>query len=478
MKIALKGKYSNSFFDSLGACWLALTGKPSELPRENRGFNVVSLYMILLLAILIPLDLYLGLWEIAIGLIVTEGMLVTMFFLSRYRGLHRVGLIVYAVYSYLLVIFTYFYNGGNAGPALYFFLLTYLLVIAFTAQKLHWIWTGLHLILPVGLLVMEYAHPSVVIRSYDSRSSRFTDLTTSFPIIIICIFAATSYLRKAYERERVAAELRAKQIENKNKRIRLQNNLLRKANREKIELISILGHDLRNPLNAMTGTLEILNNEDLPPEVKKKLKDDLLVAAHHTSAMLNNVLAWVSGQIKGIRPLLTWVEPEVIIERVMAVQGLMAEKKEISFQLDIGLGIRVLSDAEMLEVIIRNLVTNALKFTPQGGTISVTVSESPATNQCTIAVRDDGVGMTDEDVKHIFNGHIQSTYGTESEKGIGLGLFLCRELTLRLNGEIRAESELGKGSVFFLALPLYHVDRTDNASSRIISKKNILHSSN
>lgn len=433
--------------------------------------------MILLLAILIPLDLYLGLWEIAIGLIVTEGMLIAMFFLSRYRGLHRIGLTVYAVYSYLLVTFTYFYNGGNIGPALYFFLLTYLLLIAFTTQKLHWIWTGLHLVLPVGLLVIEYAYPAVVIRSYDSRSSRFTDLTTSFPVVVICIFAATSYLRKAYERERAAAELRAKQIENQNKRIRSQNRLLQKANREKIELISILGHDLRNPLNAMTGTLEILNEGNLSADIEAKLKADLLIAAQNTSTLLNNVLAWVSGQIKGIKPLLTWVEPNIIVERVLAMQGLMAEKKGITVQLDMKTNIRVLSDAEMLEVIIRNLVNNALKFTPQKGTVRLSVVEELATNQCTISIRDDGIGMTEEDVKNIFNGRIQSTYGTESEKGIGLGLFLCRELTLRLNGEIRAESELGKGSVFSLSLPLYNNDRSDGSSPPVFSEKDIFHAS-
>lgn len=458
----MKSKYIRWFLDSLRACWRELTGKPGELPRENRGFNVVSLYMMLLLAILIPLDFYLGLWEIAVGLMVTEGMIIAMFLLSRYRGLHRAGLTVYAVYSYLLVIFTYFYNGGNAGPALYFFLLTYLLLIAFTVQRLHWIWTGLHLVLPVGLLVIEYVYPSVVITTYDSKSSRFIDLTTSFPIIIICVFAATSYLRKAYERERAAAELRAKQIENQNKRIKSQNRLLQKANREKIELISILGHDLRNPLNAMTGTLEILTKENLPPDVRNRLKGELLIAAHSTSTLLNNVLAWVSGQIKGIKPLLTWVEPDMIIERVLAVQGFMAEKKGITIQLNVKKGIKVLSDAEMLEVIVRNLINNALKFTHQKGMIRVSVIEDRATNECTMSVRDDGMGMTDEDVKNIFDGHIQSTYGTESEKGIGLGLFLCRELTHRLNGTIWAESELGKGSVFFLTLPLYNSSKPNN----------------
>ncbi|SEL78661.1 sensor histidine kinase [Parapedobacter koreensis] len=451
----MKSKHRRSFLALLRECWLDLVGKPGALPRENRSFNVVSLYMIALLAILIPLDFYLGLQDIAIALVVTEAMLITMFSLSRYRGLHRAGLHVYAIYSYLLLIVTYRYNGGSTGPALYFFLLTYQLLIAFTSSRLQWVWTVLHLLLPVSLLLMEYIHPAVIIDVYDSRSARFADLMTSVPIIVICTLAATSYLRKGYERERAAAEAHAKQIQQQNERIRLQNELLTKANREKIELISILGHDLRNPLSAIIGSLEILTKEDLPPDVTKKLKEDLLGAAHNTADLLNNLLAWVSGQIKGIRPLLTWVEPDMVIDRILAVQRFMAEKKGIAICLNIEKDIKVLSDAEMLEVIIRNLINNALKFTPQNGTITVSVMADRANKQCTISVRDDGVGMTDEDVKDIFNGHIQSTYGTESEKGVGLGLFLCRELTLRLNGKIWAESELGKGSAFSLALPLY-----------------------
>ncbi len=411
--------------------------------------------MIALLAVLIPLNFYLGLWMVAVVLVVTEVMLVVMFGLSRYRGLHRIGLQVYAIYSYVLVVFTYLYNGGSMGPALYFFILTYLLLIAFTNQRFQSIWTILHLLLPVGLLLIEYIHPATVYNVYESRGARFADLMTSFPIIVIGIFAATSYLRKGYEREHAAAETRAKQIERQHEQIRLQNELLTEANREKIELISILGHDLRNPLNALTGTLEILVREDLPADTSKKLKEDLLIAAHNTSDLLNNVLGWVSGQIKGIHPLFTWVEPEMVIERVLTAQGFMAEKKGIAIQLNVEKGVKVLSDAEMLEVIIRNLVNNALKFTPQNGTVILSSAADYANRACTITIRDDGVGMTDKDVKDIFNGRIQSTYGTDSEKGIGLGLFLCRELSHRLNGRIWAESELGKGSVFHLTLPLY-----------------------
>src|SRR5690606_3657582 len=85
----------------------------------------------------------------------------------------------------------------------------------------------------------------------------------------------------------------------------------------------------------------------------------------------------------------------------------------------------------------------------------------PVREECTIFVHDNGVGMSDADIKEIFNGQIQSTYGTESEKGIGLGLFLCRELTHRLNGTIKVESVLGKGSTFYLTLPITPAEMAD-----------------
>ncbi len=413
---------------------------------------------------MIPLNIYLGLWAIVTMLAVTLMLLVTMFLLARYRGMHRLGLAIYSLFSYVLVIYTFMYNGGSAGPALYFLLLTYQLLAAFTSKRLQAVWTALHLVLPVALLVLERIRPAIVRVHYDSDGSRFIDLVTSFPIVIIGILAATNYLRKGYERERAAAEERARQIEMQNRQIVSQNRQLQAANREKIELISILGHDLRNPLHAITGTLQILVSEELPNEKRKKIKDDLLLAARNTADLLENVLSWVSAQIKGISPLFTWVEPDVIIERVLGVQRYIASKKGIRIVHGAKAGIKVHSDADMLELIVRNLVNNALKFTPNQGTITLSVSEDVPQRNCTIAVRDDGVGMTDEDVKAIFSGSVQSTYGTDSEKGIGLGLFLCRELTHRLGGRIWAESELGKGSVFFVSLPLYDPGRPSHES--------------
>ena len=454
LNVLLRNKFINSLAVLLKRYWDKLVGKPDELPRQNRGFNVVSIFVFLLLAVLIPLDWYLGLTEIAMMLLATEGMLIVMYCLSRYRGLYQTGLQVYVAWSYLVITFVFLYNGGSAGPALYFFLLSYLLLIVFASERLQRIGTVLHLIFPVGLLVLEHVNPAVVLAGYRSGNDRLIDLVTSLPIIVVSIFLTTRYLRKAYERERAAAEARARLIEHQSERIKNQNRLLQEANHEKLALISILGHDLRNPLNAITGTLEILAKEELSPEQGKGLEEELLAAARNTSDLLDNVLSWVLGQIKGINPVFTTVAPVAVIDRVLEVQRFIAEKKGIRMCMDVAGDARVSADVEMLELIIRNLVSNAIKFTAQGGMVTAGVTEDTVRGECIIFVRDSGVGMTDNDIKTIFNGQIQSTYGTESEKGIGLGLFLCRELTHRLNGTIRVESEPGTGSTFYLTLPV------------------------
>ena len=334
LDILLRNKLIDSIVAARWRYWNSLVGKPDEMPRQNRGFNVVSIFAFLLLAILIPLDWYLGLTEITMTLIATEGMILLMYGLSRYRGWYQTGLHVYMAWSYLLITFVFLYNGGSGGPALYFFLLSYQLVMVFASERLQPVGLVLHLIFPVGLLVLEYVNPAIIMAGYQAEDARYIDLMTSLPIIVVSIFLTTRYLRRAYDRERAAAEARATLIERQGERIKNQNRLLQEANREKLELISILGHDLRNPLNAITGTLEILSEEMLPPEQGRALKADLLVAARNTSDLLNNVLSWVLAQIKGIKPVFTAVAPMAVIERVLDVQRFIAAKKGIHIRVD------------------------------------------------------------------------------------------------------------------------------------------------
>ncbi|SEL76167.1 sensor histidine kinase [Parapedobacter koreensis] len=435
--------------------WWKLVGNPEHLPLDHRAFNVIGLITIVLLLILIPLNIALKLWVVSGMLVIIEAILVFLVLRSRIYGKYTFSLLFYAIASYIVVTITFLYNSGSEGPALYLFLLTYLFLIAFTNPRLHRVWTILHLLIPVTLLGLEYFMPYMLVDNYVSPGYRYFDIATTLIIIVVCIYSITIYLRSNYEREKSTAEQHARKIEAQNNQISAQNRLLQESNSEKLRLISILAHDLRNPMNAITGVLEILTKEELPDEVRKAMKTELLAAARNTSELLDNLLSWTTGQIKGLKPIATKIEPEIIIANVLEVQQFIANKKGITIRTHLEEDVKIWADMDMLELIIRNLISNALKFTPKNGTITISLYKNADDSTCTLAIQDNGIGIADEDLRRLFDKNVQSTYGTESEKGIGLGLYLSKELATLNQGKMWVQSTLGEGSTFFVSFPLH-----------------------
>ncbi|SKB84233.1 Signal transduction histidine kinase [Parapedobacter luteus] len=438
--------------------WWQLVGDPEQLPLEHRAFNVIGLITGVLLLILIPLNIALKLWVVSGMLVVIEAILVFLIIRARVYGQYTFSLLAYAIASYVVVTITFLYNSGSNGPALYLFLLTYLFLIAFTHPRFHRIWTVLHLVVPVSLLGLEYVVPHILATDYATLEYRYLDIATTLIIIVVCTYSITIYLRGNYEREKHTAEQHAYKIEAQNEQIRAQNILLQESNSEKLRLISILAHDLRNPLSAITGVLEILTYEELPADMRKAMKAELLLAARNTSELLDNLLSWTTGQIKGLKPIATKIKPEVVIANVLEVQQFIANKKGISITTHLEADVKIWADIDMLELIIRNLISNALKFTPKNGTVDISLNRNADNRTCTLAIEDNGIGIASEDMSRLFDRNVQSTYGTESEKGIGLGLYLSKELAALNHGKIWARSTPGKGSTFFVSLPLYEAE--------------------
>ncbi|SEM16509.1 Signal transduction histidine kinase [bacterium A37T11] len=436
--------------------WNWLIGKPDAITRENVAFNTISVFTIALLLVLLPINIYFGLRVVALMLLLAAMLQIYFYYLSRFKQRYKKSMGLYAGMSYVILTINFVYNAGSDGPTIYLFFLTYLLLIAFTHQRYHWLWTVLHIAVSSILLSLEHYFPlAIPIKSYDLASYRFIDLTTCFVIIIICIYTVTSYLRNIYEQEKSLAEHHAEQISGQNSRIQLQNNELKRLNSEHIKLISILAHDLRNPLNAITGVLEILTKDAITDEKRKRLKSELLYLSKNTSDMLSNLLSWTSRQIKGIQPTLVMVSPIEVISQVLNIQALLAAKKKIRICTDIDPQVEIFADFDMLELVLRNLVNNALKFTTVEGEIHIRVDLDEGRKNGIISISDNGIGMGDEYIHQLFNANISSTYGTDNEKGIGLGLFLCKEFILAQHGKIWLESTPGYGTVFYISLPLF-----------------------
>jgi PAS domain S-box-containing protein len=237
--------------------------------------------------------------------------------------------------------------------------------------------------------------------------------------------------------------------------IKLINEKLKRTNAEKDKLFSILAHDLISPFNSFLGLTEIMLNEDpdVTAEDMRKHASMIHDVAHNLFRLLTNLLDW-SRLERGLIPF----NPEkmklypLMSESLEPIYG-QAEAKNIELSFNIAMNIEINSDRNAFKTIIRNLVSNAIKFTPSGGRIII--SARPAENSFVeISVKDTGIGMNQELLENIFSIDAKtSRRGTDGELSTGLGLILCKDFIEKSTGEIWAKSEERKGSEFFFTIP-------------------------
>jgi signal transduction histidine kinase len=233
-----------------------------------------------------------------------------------------------------------------------------------------------------------------------------------------------------------------------------KNGQLAKLNASKDKFFSIISHDLRSPLNVVLGYSETLEHElkDTPNDRIPTYLQGLREAAEKLYTLLENLLTWSRIQrgdmIYSPNP---WNLNDIATENIELLY-LQAEQKQISFRNSIESDIMIYADFYMVNAILRNLLTNALKFTNPGGQIEISARRNDSSVE--IAVSDTGVGIKEEDLPKLFRIDIRYTHaGTAGEEGTGLGLSLCKELVEKNKGTIRAESEFGKGTTFYFTLP-------------------------
>ncbi|HEX2935765.1 MAG TPA: two-component regulator propeller domain-containing protein, partial [Bacteroidales bacterium] len=264
--------------------------------------------------------------------------------------------------------------------------------------------------------------------------------------------------------EEQAAELMAQNdlLEEKQKYIQAQSSELEKSNERlkvlndtKDRFFSIIAHDLRNPFHAVKGLSEVLlmNFDKIAPEKAKKYIDLIHSSSATGSSLLENLLTWSRSQTGTIA-----FEPETIdlyelSKQTFNLLDTEAKRKNIQLKQSIEPQTYLFADTNMLLTIFRNLVFNAIKFTPEGGSVTVSCVQDP--QQFIISVKDTGVGISKENQEKLFNINTNfSTAGTHNEQGTGLGLILCKEFVERHGGRIWVESDKGKGCEFKFSLPV------------------------
>lgn len=243
------------------------------------------------------------------------------------------------------------------------------------------------------------------------------------------------------------------QILKQKEEIEHQARKLAELNEFKDTTFSVLSHDLRSPVNALTSTMMLLDEKIITPEEFALHKNELNNKLQSVSLLLDNMLEWAKSQMKGEHTLdIEKLNIKRKALKTMAVLKDAAAQKNILLSNTVPENIWAYGDRNQVDIVIRNIVSNAIKFTPQNGKITISAAESGNTTQ--ISITDTGVGMTATQIEQLFVGdtHI-STKGTSGEKGTGLGLHLSHDMIKKNGGSITVQSNPGEGSTFIITLP-------------------------
>jgi len=272
-------------------------------------------------------------------------------------------------------------------------------------------------------------------------------------IIVILGFAALIFF--FYSEKKKANRLleqKNAEISRQNVEIQEQAEKLKELNQLKDKLFSIISHDLRSPLGSLLTLLSVTKEGYFTEEGFKNVIEDLSKNVGYTYELLENLLKWAQSQLQG-----TKLNPSVFnlidaTKNKLNIYSEQAVSKGITLQNLINDDISVYADRDMIELVLRNLIANAIKFSNDGSTVSVSAKQKD--DWVEVCVADSGQGITPENLKKLFGKELFTTVGTRKEKGSGLGLVLCKDFITLNGGKIWASSTLGKGSKFFFTLPI------------------------
>jgi two-component system sensor histidine kinase/response regulator len=429
-----------------------LVGDPRLFSLEERIFNTVCIIAFLALLIEIPFNFIIGF--VVPALICVFGLVFAtyLYYLSRFKRKSSISITLFAIASNVCFTINYFYNSGIYGPNLLLYALVFLLIIAIIPKKQFKIWIPLHLFVVITVMAVEYFAPQLAPNVYSSSLSRTIDFAMTYLVAITLFYYAISYIRKNYDQERALVMDKSIAIAEKNVRILENKQELERLNSEKDKLFSIVTHDIRTPLTSIQGYLELLTEVDIDEAERLNLKKQLLQITRDSSAMLTNVLSWSRTQMEGAHAELVLTNIKDILEDGLNIEKNISTRKGVTLQITSEDNLNVLADRDMFQLVMRNLVNNAIKFTPKDGFVQIDASRID--DNCCIKIKDNGLGIDQEQQTKLFQFKASSTYGTNAEKGIGLGLLLCKEFTQLQGGEIWFESSVGEGSTFYLSFKL------------------------
>lgn len=236
------------------------------------------------------------------------------------------------------------------------------------------------------------------------------------------------------------------------RKVRQLNNELKTSNRIKDTLFSVIGHDLKGPAGSAAQLFELMETENFTETELRGMIGELRLQTTASLELLQALFEWGKAQLQGVKVNPSDFDPGPVVDRCVHLLSQQAIQKNIKINNELPPRLRIHADADHFELVIRNLVSNAIKFTHPLGHIEVGAHINRA-QETVFYVRDSGIGIDKAQQEVFRTGQMQVSFGTRREKGSGLGLLLVRDFVKANHGRIWLESEEGLGTTFFVALP-------------------------
>jgi len=431
------------FLSKLKKFQLTLIGSSDRFPLEARVYHSICIVAFIAMAYNVPFNYFLGLPVVALISAIALAGFAGLYYLSRVKEDFRYSILGLGILGNVFFATVYFLNSGIDGPILILFALFFYLLAATAPKNQQFVWLVINVIIVAALHIIQYLYPGTVPYTYVGKVNRYIDTVSAYLVVLVSIFFSLRYMRDNYDQERQSAIDKALDIESKNFQLEMVNG-------EKNKLFSIVAHDLRSPLASIQSYLELLTAYTLKEEEKKEIELKLLALTKNTSNMMTNLLSWSKSQLEGVQVNLQPVNIQKILKDMLKVEANIAQEKGVDLVYAIDDNIYAVADANMLLLVVRNLINNAIKFTASGGIIEVVVEED---EDCLITITDSGRGIAESDQAFVFSLKAKSTFGTNNEKGVGLGLLLCKEFIALQHGKINFVSIPGQGTSFVVTIP-------------------------
>jgi two-component system, sensor histidine kinase and response regulator len=371
---------------------------------------------------------------------------------------YEAGMITYFI-LYPVITGLVYLNGMNLGEGLYFIL--YGILSVFFLQEIT------HMLFSVSLSMISYFILVVICKNYTyqlEKANLYFYLLNQV-IAIVFIFYGLFLIKKENNVYQISILAKNQDLHHQNLEIQKQEreiaekaNLLEKQKAEltelntlKNKLFSVIAHDLKAPMYALRNLFRSMQQQDLPASKIKLMIPTVVNELNDTTGLMENLLNWAKSQMQDGPAIRQEVELVAVVEETIRSLQLQADGKQIKIENKAGESCCVLTDRDMLKLVLRNLLSNSIKFTPVNGHITISLRDGSAFAE--IIVQDTGVGISAESLKKIHENNYYTTKGTASESGTGLGLLLCKEFLSRNGGEMTIQSELGKGSIFSFSIP-------------------------